>query len=228
MQNDVTIVAVALTLAAVQRKKDWEYPLHKKKDASMVHDTILSKALIGSNALLWKVLLVILGSIAVAVSARVDVPMYPVPMSLQTLAISIIGLTYGARLAGITLLAYLAEGLVGLPVFAGGGVGLGHLMGPTGGYLFGFVAMAWLTGWMIERANSRSLLMLLAAAFIPALLLFVPGVLWLWAATSLDFSGSFMAGCFPFLIGGFVKSLLAALVVSGIWKALEGFLNKAE
>jgi biotin transport system substrate-specific component len=187
----------------------------------MSRDTTLSRALLPSQSMLTQLGLVLAGSFAVALGAQVEVPMVPVPMSLQTLVISAIGLTYGARLAGLTLLAYLAQGAIGLPVFAGGGAGLAHLFGPTFGYLAGFVGMAWMTGWLVERGLGRNFLGLFAAAFVPATLLFVPGVVWLWAITPLDLSGAVQAGMLPFLVGGVVKTAVAALAVWGGWKALR-------
>lgn len=187
----------------------------------MAQSTTLTQAVLPSQSLLTKLGLIAAGSFAVALGAQVEVPMIPVPMSLQTLMISVIGLTYGARLAAVTLLAYLAQGAIGLPVFAGGSAGAVHLMGPTAGYLFGFVAMAWMTGRMVELGFGRGLLSLFVAAFIPATLLFVPGALWLWQATPLDLTGAINAGVVPFLIGDVVKSGLAALAVAGGWAALS-------
>ncbi len=186
----------------------------------MTVSTPLMRALGGNDTLLRQGALVLFGSVLVGLSAQISVPMYPVPMTLQTLMISLIGLTYGARLAGATLLAYLAQGIMGFPVFAGGAAGLAYLAGPTGGFLLGFVAMAWLTGYLVERGMSRGLGRLFLAAFIPALLLFVPGVLWLWTVTPLDFERAVMAGAVPFQLGGIVKSAVAALIVSGAWAAL--------
>lgn len=179
----------------------------------------LSQALIGTPSLWRGLAMVLAGSWLVALSAQVSVPMYPVPMTLQTLAISVIGLTYGARLAGATLLTYLAQGALGFPVFAGGAAGAVHLMGPTGGFLIGFVAMAWLTGYLVQRGLDRGFGRLFLAAFIPALLLFVPGVLWLWFITPLDLQGAAMVGAVPFQLGGIVKSAVAALIVTGAWAA---------
>ncbi|WP_114967212.1 biotin transporter BioY [Alkalilacustris brevis] len=181
----------------------------------------LSQALLGIPSLQRQIALVVFGSLLVAMSAQISVPMFPVPMTLQTLAISLIGLTYGARLAAVTLAAYLAQGAIGLPFFAGGAAGLPYMMGPTGGFLIGFVAMAWLTGWLVERGLDRGFLRLFVAAFVPALLLFVPGVLWLWAITPLSLEGAFIAGALPFQLGGVVKSAVAALIVAGGWQALR-------
>lgn len=186
----------------------------------MTVSTPLMTALGGNDTLSRKLAMVLFGSVLVGMSAQVSVPMYPVPMTLQTLAISLIGLTYGARLAGVTLLAYLAQGAAGLPVFAGGAAGLAYMAGPTGGFLLGFVAMAWFTGWLVERGLSHGFGRLFLAAFIPALLLFVPGVLWLWAVTPLDLERAVMAGAVPFQLGGVVKSAVAALIVTGAWAAV--------
>ncbi len=184
----------------------------------MTRDLPLTRALLPADRLGVQVLLVLAGTLLVALAARVTVPMVPVPMTLQTLAVSVIGLTYGARLAGVTLLTYLAQGALGLPVFAGG-AGLAYMVGPTGGYLVGFVAMAWMTGWMVENGYGRGLVRLSIAALIPAMLLFVPGVLWLWMITPLGLAGAVTAGATPFLIGGVVKSVVAAMVAQGGWQA---------
>ncbi len=183
--------------------------------------TPLLPALGGTDTLWRKAAMVVFGSALVGMSAQISVPMYPVPMTLQTLAISLVGLTYGARLAAATLVAYLAQGAIGFPVFAGGAAGAVHLIGPTGGFLFGFVAMAWLTGLLVERGLDRGFVRLFFAAFIPALLLFVPGVAWLWAVTPLDLQSAVMGGAAPFQLGGIVKSAIAALIVTGAFKALK-------
>ncbi|MCC6006843.1 MAG: biotin transporter BioY [Rhodobacteraceae bacterium] len=181
----------------------------------------LTLALWANPGLVRSFALVLAGSWLVAASAQVSVPMYPVPMTLQTLAISLIGLTYGARLAGVTLVAYLLQGAAGLPFFAGGHGGLPYMFGPTGGFLLGFVAMAFATGWLVERGLDRGFWRLFVAALVPALLLFVPGVAWLWAITPLSLETAIMAGAVPFQLGGLVKSAIAALIVVGGWKALE-------
>ncbi|ATX66414.1 biotin transporter BioY [Roseinatronobacter bogoriensis] len=191
----------------------------------MAHSTPLVTALGGNDTILRKVAMVLFGSVLVGMSAQVSVPMFPVPMTLQTLAISLIGLTYGARLAGATLIVYLAQGAMGFPLFAGGAAGAVHLVGPTGGFLIGFVAMAWLTGLMVERGLNRGFLRLFAAALVPGLLLFVPGVLWLWTITPLDMNGAIAAGAVPFVLGAFVKAAAAALIVTGAFAALKSRLG---
>lgn len=187
----------------------------------MIRDNTLSAALGAQSSLMTKALMVLGGSLAVGLSAQVSVPMFPVPMTLQTLAISVIGLTYGARLAAVTMIAYLMQGAMGLPVFAGGTAGAHLLVGPTGGFLMGFVGMAWLTGFMVERGLNGGFVKLFTAALVASMLLFVPGMFWLHAVTPLTLQGAFNAAVLPFLVGGLVKSAIAALVVAGGWKALQ-------
>ena len=111
------------------------------------------------RTLLRNVALIIAGSLLLTLSAKIKVPFYPVPMTMQTLAVMLIGFTFGWRLAGAAVLFYLAQGALGLPVFLLGtpekGIGLAYMMGPTGGYLLGFVLAAVLCGWLAERGWDR-------------------------------------------------------------------------
>lgn len=181
----------------------------------------LTQAALPSRSAFVTILLVLAGSALIGLSAQASVPMWPVPMTLQTLAISIIGLTYGARLAAVTVLAYLAEGAMGLPVFSNGGAGVAHLMGPTSGFLWGFVGMAWLTGWLVERGLDRGILRLFVAALVPGLLLFVPGALALSAVLGKSATEAVALAVTPFLLGALVKALVAAMAVAGGWQLLQ-------
>lgn len=182
----------------------------------------LSQAAFGDRTLMTKLLMVVFGSLFLALISQVEVLMFPVPMSLQTLGVTLIGLTFGARLAAVTVLAYLAQGAAGLPVFSGGDAGPQMLVGPTAGYLWGFVAMAFLTGWLVERGLDRGVLKLFVAALIPAMLLYVPGVGWLMAGFGMDAGAAVAAGALPFILGDFVKCALAAVAITGGWAALKG------
>ncbi|NHF72660.1 biotin transporter BioY [Paracoccus xiamenensis] len=181
----------------------------------------LTQAAFPNRSILMNTMLVLAGSALLAASAQVSVPMFPVPMTLQTLVVSMIGLAYGSRLGAATVLAYLAEGAMGLPVFANFSAGMGPLTGPTAGFLWGFVGMAWLTGFMVERGLDRGFGKLFVAALIPALLLFVPGVLALKAVTGMAWQAAAMVGMVPFLLGALVKAVLAAMAIKGGWTALE-------
>jgi biotin transport system substrate-specific component len=173
-------------------------------------------------------MMVLVGSFLIALSAQVTVPMYPVPMTLQTLAISLIGLAYGARLGAVTVLAYLAEGAAGLPVFAGGNAGLLYMTGPTAGFLIGFVPMAFATGWLAERMAARGFVALFIAALIPAFGLFVLGAAWPMLAGMVGIDAGWArlspgaiwsAFVAPFILGSVVKSAIAALAIAGGWRA---------
>ncbi|MBF9045432.1 biotin transporter BioY [Rhodobacterales bacterium HKCCE4037] len=197
----------------------------------MGREMTLLSATLGQEGLLRKVLLVLGGTLLIAIAARTSVPMIPVPMTLQTLAILGIGFAYGSRLGAITLLAYLAEGAAGLPVFSPTtAMGPAAFFGPTGGFLIGFVAMAWAAGWAAERGIARGFFGTAASALVISALLYVPGIAFPmalasglgveagWAGQGLGFYWThFMS---TFLIGDAVKAVLAALIVSGGWAAL--------
>ncbi|MEM7319247.1 MAG: biotin transporter BioY [Pseudomonadota bacterium] len=195
----------------------------------MTRETVLGKAVIGSESLGWKAAMVLGGSLFIAVAAQISVPMYPVPITLQTLAILIVGLTFGARLAAVTLLAYLAEGAIGLPVFAGG-KNLA-MAGPTIGFLLGFVMMAWLAGLAAERGLARGVVSTALVGIAVSALLYIPGVAWPMAvAGAFGFEGSWVGSTSdviwtywvsPFLIGDALKAVIAALIVTGGWAMLK-------
>ncbi len=193
-------------------------------------DRVLSKAVIGNETLLRKAAMVLGGTMLIAVAAQISVPFYPVPQTLQTLAVLLVGLTMGSRMGALTLVAYLAEGAMGLPVFANGG-SFPSLIGPTAGFLFGFVGMAYLAGLAVEKGLARGVVSTSVTGVAVAALLYLPGVAWPMAVAGMaGFSGSwvgapadviwtyFMA---PFLIGDVVKAIIAAMVVSGGWAAIK-------
>ena len=154
--------------------------------------------------------LAVVGSLILWASAKVQVPFYPVPMTLQTAAVFLIGIVYGWRLAVATVLLYLAQGAMGLPVFAGTpekGIGLPYMLGPTGGYLAGFVAAAGIAGWAAQRwrhwlANGATLLAATAAIY-----LLGAG----WLATFVGTDKAVALGVVPFLLGDVVKLALVTV-----------------
>lgn len=175
----------------------------------------LSKALLPTQTLATRALMVLGGSMFIALSARVSVPMFPVPMTLQTLAVLLVGLAMGWRLGLATVAAYIAEAAAGLPVLSAGSV----LGGPTTGFILGFLPMVALAGLAADLGARRFLPALVASAA-ASLLIYLPGVLWLDAVTALTFSGAIEKGMVPFVAGDMVKSVLAALAVAGGWAAL--------
>jgi biotin transport system substrate-specific component len=196
----------------------------------MSREMTLSQAVIGTGSTARKAMLVLAGSAFIAVAAQISVPMLPVPMTLQTLAILMVGFVYGARLGALTLVAYLAEGAMGLPVFANGMNGLAFA-GPTAGFLVGFVAMAWAAGFAAERGLARGVVGTALSALLISAALYVPGVAWPalmaggfgfeagWVAQDAGFYWTWFVS--PFLLGDAVKAVIAALLVAGGWKALS-------
>lgn len=174
------------------------------------------------NRVLRGIVLALLGTALLTASAKVQIPFYPVPMTLQTLVVLGLGMAYGWRLAAATLLLYLAQGAAGLPVFAGTpekGLGLAYMLGGTGGYLLGFVMAAAACGWLAERGWDRSVVTTALAMLLGNLLIYVPGLLWLGALFGWD-KPILAWGLLPFLLGDLVKLALAALLLPLAWKAL--------
>jgi biotin transport system substrate-specific component len=165
----------------------------------------------GAGKALRAVALIAVGTLLLWVSAKVQIPFWPVPATLQTLVVVMIGAFYGSRLGLATVLAYLAEGAAGLPVFAGTpakGIGLAYMMGPTGGFLVGFAVAAFLVGWLVERGYATTALRLGAAALIGHLVIYAFGTAWL--SMFLGFDQALTLGVLRFLLADAVKVGLAA------------------
>ena len=163
-------------------------------------------------------LLALVGSAVMALSAKLSVPFYPVPVTMQSLAVLLIGAAFGSRLGAAALLLYLVEGALGLPVFAGSpahGIGLPYMMGPTGGYLVGYVLAAFAVGFLAERGAARSVPQLLGAMTLGHVILFATGYAWL--AYLIGAEAAWTGGVLPFIVGTVVKTLLGALLVPSVW-----------
>ena len=166
-----------------------------------------------------KAALVVFGSLLLAVSAQFKIPLYPVPVTGQTLVVLLIGMTYGPRLGGITVAAYLFEGALGLPVFAGGAAGVAVLMGPTAGYLFGFLLAAIAMGYLAERGIGRTVVSTIAAMVLGNCVIYLCGALWL--ANFIGFGPAIAAGVLPFLYGDALKLVVAAGLMPWAGRAVK-------
>jgi len=186
----------------------------------MKNDMVLSQAIWSGNSLLRNGALVLGGSALIAIAAQISLPMFPVPMTLQTLAILAVGLTLGARLGVAALLAYLVEGAAGLPVFANGGAGMAYMAGPTAGFLAGFVMMAFMAGYASDRGLTRGFFGAAAVTLVASALLYVPGLAYPAAFLGKSMPDLLNGWMLPFLVGDAVKAVLAALVVTGGWAML--------
>ena len=187
---------------------------------SLFETLILDKAENNSQKIFRYGILTLAGSALIALCAQVSVPFYPVPVTMQTFAVILIGLIYGWRLGGITVALYLIEGAIGLPVFAGGKGGMLVLMGPTAGYLYGFFLAAVACGWFAEKGFDRSYLKLIVPLLAGNVLLYTSGLIWLgnfigWDKPVLDL------GLYPFIPGDMLKIALAAVLLPTVWKYVE-------
>lgn len=173
--------------------------------------------------------LAIVGSLLLVVSAKVQVPFWPVPMTLQSLAVLFIGAVYGPWLGAATVALYLAEGFAGFPVFASSVqiAGPAYFMGPTGGFLLSFIPAAWIAGVFSRRGASA--LRVLTGMTLAHVLILVLGFFWLAVvaqmasgATGIGFDKAFASGVQPFILGTIVKVALATALVFGGWSLLKG------
>jgi biotin transport system substrate-specific component len=175
----------------------------------------------GFSAVLRSVTLVALGTALLTLSAKVNLPLPYVPMTLQTLVVLVIGAAYGWRLGTATVMAYLAEGALGWPVFAGSVGGLAPLLGPTAGYLFGFVAAAFATGWLSERGWDRSVPWLFLAMGLGHILILAAGFAWLAFGMKLGVEKAWLVGIAPFIAASLIKNALGAMLVPALRHVLD-------
>jgi biotin transport system substrate-specific component len=175
----------------------------------------------GFSAVARAVILVALGTALLALSAKINLPLPYVPMTLQTLVVLMIGAAYGWRLGSATVIAYLAEGAIGLPVFAGPMGGLAPLMGPTAGYLAGFVAAAFITGWLSERGWDRSVPRLFVAMGLGHIVILAAGFAWLAFGMKLGVEKAWLVGIAPFVAASVIKNALGAAFVPAVRHMLE-------
>ena len=159
----------------------------------------------------------LLGSILLAISSKVKIPFYPVPMTMQTLVVIMIGIAFGWKLGIATISLYLFEGILGMPVFSGTpekGVGLIYFTGPTMGYLIGFLIAVFLAGKFVYNNNlvQNFLKILLATSFI-----YLLGVIWLGSLIGWD-KPIFKLGVQPFLLAELFKILIASFAIKQILK----------
>ena len=188
----------------------------------MKNNTTLINSLLSTykvNIYIKNISLVLFGTLLLTLSSKVQVPFWPVPMTMQTFIVFIIGMSYGWKLALSTLIAYLAEGALGLPVFAKGG-GLLYLIGPTAGYLYGMVIAAGVIGFLAERGYNNSYIKSLISLIIGTVIIFVLGVGYLGSVIGYD--KALAGGLYPFIPSEFFKIGLAVILIPSITR----YINK--
>jgi biotin transport system substrate-specific component len=170
------------------------------------------------NALIYDLVLITGATIFMALSAQIafPVPFSPVPITGQTLAVLLTGILLGSKRGSAAVLLYLAEGMIGIPVFAGGSFGIHHLIGPTGGYLFGFIPGVYVCGLLAERGWDRTFIQTLVLLITGKIMIYTCGLLWL--AHLVGFDNALMMGLYPFLPGIVIKIILATALLPLGWK----------
>ncbi|WAC65910.1 biotin transporter BioY [Agrococcus sp. SL85] len=183
---------------------------------------VLADALVGQRTVVKDLLLVAAGITVVAALAQVEVPMWPVPITGQTLGVMLVAATLGFRRGTMAMLGYLALGLAGLPIFATFSGGIATIGKPSFGFIIGFVATAAVVGWLAERRWDRQPLLAVALFGAASLIPFAFGIPYMAAVlaalgTPVDLLGALGLGFVPFIVGGLVKWAIAAAIMPGAW-----------
>lgn len=177
---------------------------------------------LASGSLAKKAAIVVLGSVFLAVLSQIAVPFFPVAMTLQTLAVMLIGVTFGFRLATATVVLYIIEGAAGLPVFTGFANMAVLIAKPyTSGYIAGFLVAAAFMGFMADRGVTKTWLGMFVTLLIGEVIIFALGLAVL--GYLIGFEASLQAGLYPFLLGDALKLVLAALIAKGVLKGAARF-----
>ena len=164
------------------------------------------------------VILIAVAVAALAISAQIKIPFYPVPVTMQTLVVLLVGMSYGLRLGAASLASYLVLGAMGAPVFASGG-GLAYMVGPTGGYLAGFFVSAVIMGMLAERGWSQRAFLVAGAMIIGHATIYLMGAGWL--STFIGLEKAITAGVLPFLYGDLLKLVIAAAGLPFAWSLVN-------
>jgi len=188
-----------------------------------IHNSVLAEVILprtGQAMRVKQIILVLAGIAALALAAKIKIPMIPVPMTMGTFAVLSIGAAYGMRLGLATIIGYMLIGALGFDVFAGSSAetfGMTYMMGGTGGYLVGYVLAVLALGYAARQGWDRSIGKMALAMILGNILIYVPGLIWLAGLYGTD-APIFAWGLTPFLLGDLVKLALAALLLPAIWR----------
>ncbi|HNP15265.1 MAG: biotin transporter BioY [Cryobacterium sp.] len=174
-----------------------------------------------ARGIIMDVVLVSAGAALTAIAAQVVVPLWPVPITGQTLAVLLVGSSLGALRGTLSMLLYAVLGIAGLPVFSEASSGMSIILGPTGGYIIGFVFAAAFTGWIAQRSWDRKILRSILGFLGGTVVTFAIGLPWLSFTLGLNLEQTLNAGLYPFIIGGIVKMVIAASVMTLGWRFFE-------
>ena len=172
---------------------------------------------ISNNKIIKIFLISLMGSILLTISAKIKIPFYPVPMTMQTFVVLFLGISFGYKVGVTTIFLYLLEGIVGLPVFSNSpekGIGIAYFVGPTMGYLIGFIFACFLAGYF--KYDSNYLINFLKI-LVSTSIIYIFGVIWLGTLIGWD-KPILQLGVFPFLLAEFFKMLLLTLLIKKVIK----------
>lgn len=194
--------------------------------APLPRRAVLADALVGHRTLIKDLLLIASGIAVVAALAQVEIPMWPVPITGQTLGVMLVGAALGMRRGTMAMVGYALLGLAGLPIFAGFTGGIAALAKPTFGYILGFIAAAALVGWLAERRWDRRPLLSMALFGLATLIPFAFGIPYMAAVLAamgspVDAAGALALGFTPFIVGGLVKWAIAAAAMPLAWAGVR-------
>lgn len=179
-----------------------------------------------SRTIALDLVLVAAGAALTSIAAQIAIPLWPVPITMQTLAVLLVGVSLGALRGALSMVLYAVLGIVGLPVFSDASSGFSVIAGPTGGYIVGFIFAAAFTGWLAQREWDRKVLRSILAFLGGTVVVFAFGLPWLAYALGTfgvpnDLNSVLQAGLYPFIVGGVVKALLAAGIMTAAWRGID-------
>lgn len=168
----------------------------------------------------------------IAASSFFTIPVGPVPIVLTTMFVVLSGMLGGPGIGVSSVATYLVLGIIGLPVFAGGTAGIAKLMGPTGGFLIGYILAALAAGFLFnpkeESSRKSQILLAVVSALIAGALIYLPGIPWLKYSLSMEWSVALQAGLIPFIPGFFIKTTAAVILGFSLKDRFRDFLKSEE
>ena len=177
--------------------------------------------LLDTNGVVKNIILIFIGATITALAAKIEIPMQPVPYTLQTFAVMLCGLVLGAKRGALSQVTYIAAGGAGLPVFAGGASGAHILVGKTAGYLYGFILAAWILGYLAEKGWDREVWKISIAVILANVVLLVPGMFWL--SSFIGLPAAYQYGVIPFLMSAVMKGAAAIILMPSAWRLINRF-----
>ncbi len=172
----------------------------------------------------YDIVAILISSLLIGISSKINfvLPFTPVPVTMQTFSVLFLSMVLGKEKAFTTILIYIFEGVAGLPVFAKGG-GVQYLLGPTGGYVIGFLFGGYVVGWLSELGFDKKFFLTVIAMTIGNLIIYFFGVLWLSVSLHIGVYKAILLGMVPFIYGDFIKIFFASLLLPTGWKILKKF-----